>query len=186
MKRAFTLIELLVVIAIIAVLAAIVAPNAFRAIEKAKVTATVADVRSIRTGAMAFYADTGTWPADRCNAAFTSNTNCTYYRGTYRGWDGPYLEKWPPTAKWGGVYLFRNGNNATAAVGGFNWGATTAVSPVRVVSISGVPSSTTALATTAAGKIDMEIDGAVGQNAGSVRYTLASPTTTVYILVSAD
>jgi prepilin-type N-terminal cleavage/methylation domain-containing protein len=35
--RAFTLIELIVVIAIIAILAAIVAPNAFRAIEKAKV-----------------------------------------------------------------------------------------------------------------------------------------------------
>ena len=190
MKRAFTLIELLVVIAIIAVLAAIVAPNAFRAIEKAKVTATVADVRSIRTGAMAFYADTGTWPADRCNAAFTSNTNCTYYRGTYRGWDGPYLEKWPPTAKWGGVYLFRNGNNGTDTVGGFTWGASTAVSPVRVISISSVTctaSNTTAdIAKTTAGKIDMEIDGAVGENAGSVRYTLASPATIVYILVSAD
>ena len=184
-RKAFTLIELMVAIAIIIILAVIIVHRAYKAIEKATITAIIRDIHSIKSAAMVFYADTGTWPADRCNAAFTSNTNCTYI-GTYRGWDGPYLEKWPPTAKWGGVYLFRNGNNATAAVGGFNWGATTAVSPVRVVSISGVPSSTTALATTAAGKIDMEIDGAVGQNAGSVCYTLASPTTTVYILVSAD
>jgi len=40
MRRSFTLIELIVVIAIIAILAAIIAPNAFRAIEKAKVAET--------------------------------------------------------------------------------------------------------------------------------------------------
>ncbi|NCC82098.1 MAG: prepilin-type N-terminal cleavage/methylation domain-containing protein [Clostridia bacterium] len=38
-KKGFTLVELLVVIAIIAILAAVVAPNAFKAIEKSKVTA---------------------------------------------------------------------------------------------------------------------------------------------------
>jgi len=197
MKRAFTLIELLVVIAIIAVLAAIVAPNAFRAIEKAKVTATVADVRSIRTGAMAFYADTGTWPADctasPCTALLTVPDMLDASKNNVvpvPGWDGPYVEKWPLRAKWGGVYLFRNGNNGTDTVGGFTWGASTAVSPVRVISISSVTctaSNVTAdIAKTTAGKIDMEIDGAVGENAGSVRYTLASPATIVYILVSAD
>ena len=36
-RQSFTLLELIVVIAIIAILAAIIAPNAFRAIEKAKV-----------------------------------------------------------------------------------------------------------------------------------------------------
>ena len=44
----FTLIELIVVIAIIAILAAIIAPNAFRAIEKAKITKTMADLDSFK------------------------------------------------------------------------------------------------------------------------------------------
>ena len=184
-RKAFTLIELLVVIAIIAILAAIVAPNAFRAIEKAKVAATIRDYRSIETAAMAYYVDTGDWPADcgtsPCTALITNDGS--------PGWNGPYLEKWP-RAKWGGVYLFREDVDGTSTVGGFNWGATTAVSPVRVVSISGVTCTTSAttadIAKTAAGKIDVEIDGTVGQNAGGVRYALTTPTTTVYILVSAD
>ncbi|SHJ08964.1 prepilin-type N-terminal cleavage/methylation domain-containing protein [Desulfofundulus thermosubterraneus] len=36
-EKDFTLVELLVVIAIISILAAIIAPNAFKAVEKAKV-----------------------------------------------------------------------------------------------------------------------------------------------------
>jgi len=194
MKRAFTLIELLVVIAIIAVLAAIVAPNAFRAIEKAKVTATVADVRSIRTGAMAFYADTGQWPASGTTTDMTPNgflADPSTSAAPVRGWDGPYLEKWPPTAKWGGAYTFVSGvdetgvDNDETTLGGFNWDDTDATPNVRVVSITGVPGSAAALATTAAGKIDVEIDGAVDENAGSVRYALANPTI-VFILVSRD
>ncbi|OQX54091.1 MAG: hypothetical protein B5M48_01665 [Candidatus Omnitrophica bacterium 4484_213] len=58
----FTLIELIVVITIIGILAAIIAPNAFRAIEKAKIDACISDIKSIRTAAYAFYADTGVLP----------------------------------------------------------------------------------------------------------------------------
>ena len=36
-KKGFTLVELLVVIAVIAILASVIAPNAFSAMEKAKV-----------------------------------------------------------------------------------------------------------------------------------------------------
>ena len=61
MKKSFTLIELIVVIAIIAILAAIIAPNAFKAIEKAKITEAIADVKTYKTAIFTLYADTGHW-----------------------------------------------------------------------------------------------------------------------------
>ncbi|MDD2702767.1 MAG: type II secretion system protein, partial [Candidatus Omnitrophica bacterium] len=60
--KGFTLIELIVVIAIISVLSAIIAPNAFRAIEKAKLARVEADAKAIKTAAFSMYADTGMWP----------------------------------------------------------------------------------------------------------------------------
>jgi len=66
-KKGFTLIELIVVIAIIGLLAAVIAPNVFRAIEKGKAASTEADYRSIKTGALAYFAD--------C-ALFLSNPSC--------------------------------------------------------------------------------------------------------------
>lgn len=192
-KRGFTLIELIVVIAIIAILAAIIAPNAFKAIEKAKISATIEDNRSIKTGAMAFYADTGTWPvtctctAAVCNCA-TDPATANLVRNTAAGivgWDGPYLEKWPPMAKWAGYYTFVTAADSSAAVGGYNWDGTAATPNVRVVPISNVPGSTAASGTTAAGRIDTNLDGSVDNTAGSVRYALTNPTT-VYLLVSVD
>ena len=46
MRKWFTLIELIVVISIIAVLSAIIAPNAFRAIEKSKITKALSDIKT--------------------------------------------------------------------------------------------------------------------------------------------
>ncbi|OPX29968.1 MAG: N-terminal methylation, partial [Candidatus Omnitrophica bacterium 4484_171] len=102
MKKGFTLIELIVVIAIIAVLAAIVAPNAFKAIEKGKISATIGDYKSIKTAAMAYYADTGVWPADGTDK--DTDPNGFVKDDAASGWDGPYLEKWPARANWGGDY----------------------------------------------------------------------------------
>jgi general secretion pathway protein G len=100
MRKGFTLIELIVVIAIIAVLAAIVAPSAFKAIEKGKVSATIGDFKSIKTSAMAYYADTGQWPASMSNGSgLVTNDSVS-------GWDGPYLEKWPARGAWGGCYTY--------------------------------------------------------------------------------
>ena len=98
MKKSFTLIELIVVIAIIAILAAIIAPNAFRAIEKAKISAVVSDMKTIKKTANAYYADTGQFP---WNGAVQGSRNedgigFLYDDGTF-GWDGPYIEKWPKT-----------------------------------------------------------------------------------------
>lgn len=56
-NKGFTLVELLVVIAIIGILAVVAVPTLFSNINKAKATDVVADVRAIKTAAMAAYAD---------------------------------------------------------------------------------------------------------------------------------
>lgn len=116
MKKTFTLIELIVVIAIIAILAAIVAPNAFRAIEKAKVSQCIRDLKSIQSAAMAYYADTGGFPPNDDNYGWPphlSGIDFLQNRAGVGGWDGPYLEKWPalpwtnPTAGLAGDYQWQ-------------------------------------------------------------------------------
>jgi general secretion pathway protein G len=108
-NSAFTLIELIVVIAIIAILAAVIAPNAFRAVEKAKIARAAGDMKAIKTAAMAFYGDTGTWPLrhisdDRRSggAGFINNSD-GYSNNTFTTWDGPYLTKWPINP-WGDIH----------------------------------------------------------------------------------
>jgi len=162
----FTLIELLVVIAIIAILAAIIAPNAFRAIEKAKISATIADLRSIKNAATAYYADTGTWPP-WCSPAATPPVPCTALitnPGNVTGWDGPYVEKWP-TPKWGGpnrAYRFVN-------AAWEDWDGDGTWDLAYFVQMSPVPLPS-------AQKIDREIDGVTGPFRGSVHYaTWANP-----------
>ena len=156
-KMGFTLIELIVVIAVIGVLAAIIAPNAFRTIEKAKIGATTEDHRAIKTAAMAYYVDTGTWPALDTTppAAGFATTDGS------QGWDGPYLEKWPPQARWGGTYQWCV--VTTAAIGDCPaWDGDPAHE--RYVRITNIPQA-------AAHKIDSQLDGAIDAAAGSVQYT---------------
>lgn len=110
-EKGFTLVELLVVIAIISILAAIVAPNAFKAVDKAKVSKVVRDLQAIRSAALAYYVDTGRFPPDDdiyvhqnvpgrkrgwdflINAAPQIGVNVT-------GWNGPYLDTWPLNHFW--------------------------------------------------------------------------------------
>ncbi len=122
----FTLVELIVVIAIIAILSAVIAPNAYRAVEKAKITRVMADLKSIQTAALAYYSDTSLWPPDVCpdedpgfmNRAAYLNSCCpstawgapwTYplaqqAASINASWNGPYLEKRIPATPWGGSY----------------------------------------------------------------------------------
>ncbi len=129
MRKGFTLIELIVVIAIIAILAAIIAPNAFKAIEKAKISSCISDIKAIKTAAMAFYADTGTIPCTKCGGwgkdpGFTkliTPSNCWPNEGgcaaecvNVYGWNGPYLDKWdrsPWGAGGGGMYDWEKWQN---------------------------------------------------------------------------
>ena len=164
-RKGFTLIELIVVIAIIAILAAIIAPNAFKAIEKAKVSATIADYKSIKTAAMAYYSDVGTWPADgTTTAGFVTDDGST-------GWDGPYLEKWPAVDRWGGSYTFENDSAR-------DWDGDGTNDTARYIQLTSVPS-------TAAGKIDLQVDGTAGTASGYVQYGSGSPVT-LYMLISQD
>jgi general secretion pathway protein G len=102
-RRGFTLVELLVVIAIIGVLAAIIVPNAFKAVEKSKIARTVADLKAIKAAAMAYYADTGTFPPnDDTYGAGSRGMDFLENRAGVDGWDGPYLEKWPQAQYWAG------------------------------------------------------------------------------------
>jgi general secretion pathway protein G len=107
MKKSFTLIELIVVIAIIAVLAAIIAPNAFRAIEKAKISQAIADLRAYKTAIAAFRVDTGSLPEAW---EYVTNEYCLTDNGlltnknNWTGWDGPYLEKVKSIHPWRGTY----------------------------------------------------------------------------------
>ena len=131
-RRAFTLIELVVVIAIIAILAAIIAPNAFRAIEKAKIARAAEDMKTIKTAALTYYADTGSWPLVGVGGSIRGTgagflTNNDGYGNSVPGWDGPYLERWPnnpwgdPSSGFGNKYYwdadFSGDDNGDGIVG---------------------------------------------------------------------
>jgi len=112
-KKSFTLIELIVVIAIIAILAAIIAPNAFKAIEKAKISQAISDFKTYKDAFYTYYADTGVWPivgtaplvgeVPTSWIPITDNGFITNVK-SLSGWDGPYLEKLKPMHSWAGVY----------------------------------------------------------------------------------
>ncbi|WP_333870597.1 prepilin-type N-terminal cleavage/methylation domain-containing protein [Desulforamulus putei] len=110
-SRGFTLVELLVVIAIIGILAAIIAPSAFKAVEKAKVSRVVADVRAIKAAGYAYYADIGDWPKagqDSYDPASGDDYGFLYFikPDGNASWNGPYLEKPPGATPWGGRYRY--------------------------------------------------------------------------------
>jgi len=108
MKKGFTLIELIVVIAIIAILAAIIAPNAFKAIEKAKISQTVGDFKTLKNAWIALFADIGRFPADSfygMNNPLISDTHLLTNAIVLAGWDGPYIEK-DPIFPWGAGYRY--------------------------------------------------------------------------------
>lgn len=67
-EKGFTLIELLIVVAIIAILAAIAVPNFLEAQTRAKISRTVADIRTLSTALETYQIDTNKYPFDKTQA----------------------------------------------------------------------------------------------------------------------
>ena len=65
-KWGFTLIELLIVVAIIAILAAIAVPNFLEAQVRAKVSRSLADMRTLKTGLESYMVDNNSYPQSSC------------------------------------------------------------------------------------------------------------------------
>jgi general secretion pathway protein G len=128
--RAFTLIEIMVAISIIAILASVVAPNAFKAVEKAKVSRAIADIKAVKTAALTFYKDVGLFPGSQWGTmpgdalspadygegfvdipAVHSGSAVERARAQQGiiNWDGPYLEKWG-FSPWGMPYMWDYNN----------------------------------------------------------------------------
>ncbi|MBU1113071.1 MAG: prepilin-type N-terminal cleavage/methylation domain-containing protein [Candidatus Omnitrophica bacterium] len=134
MRKSFTLIELIVVIAIIAILAAIIVPNAFKAIEKAKVTEAIADFKTLKTAMYSMYGDTRKWGIEnhednlaaypQHGFVFVNNPNVVPYDPRFTelvddpnsdadpnndmpGWDGPYVERLKGKTPWKGSYAIQ-------------------------------------------------------------------------------
>lgn len=119
---------MIVVIAIIAILTAIITPNAFMAIEKAKVTRVIADMKVMGKAAIAYGADVGFFPPDipqgvdpgfmkalpydihtgaevDPDPAFVAIALSPNWKDIVNArWNGPYLEKYPLSHPWGGNY----------------------------------------------------------------------------------
>ena len=82
-RKAFTLIELLIVVAIIAILAAIAVPNFLEAQTRSKVSRTLADMRTIRTGLESYQVDNNHYPeTDRGIQELITNNLRSIYRLT--------------------------------------------------------------------------------------------------------
>jgi len=97
-----TLIEMLVVVTIIALFAALVAPNMFKQGDKARVTATRAQINNLKTALGAYKLDTGVFPSSEqgLQALRTSPPNQAQ-------WSGPYLQMDIPNDPWGHAYLYK-------------------------------------------------------------------------------
>ncbi len=175
MKKSFTLIELIVVIAIIAVLAAIIAPNAFRAIEKAKISKMISDLKAVKTAFLALYTDVGEFPRENPPTGYPVNPaviDTDVVRpilfNSSDGWDGPYLEGSIENHPWAAIYRYDNDGDCYVPgvnpYGGANvfWYHTE--SSLNISEMA-----------TLAEKIDRVIDGDNDATAGKVRLSPPPP-----------
>jgi general secretion pathway protein G len=104
--RGFTLLELLVVVAIIGLLAAYVGPKYFTQIGRSEQAVAKSQIESFGRALGAYRIDVGSYPTteEGLNALVTKPSDSA--KATK--WNGPYLEKAPPSDPWGKPYLYRS------------------------------------------------------------------------------
>jgi len=172
--RGFTLVELIVVIAIIAVLSAIVAPNAFRAIEKSKISKMAIDFKNLKTAWLAFYSDTGRFPSEAQYVAagypntpnpgvLMSNTDIARNVLNFAGWNGPYFEG-RAVSPWVAPYRYDNEMDAAC------YNPSTGAFPYNGINVGLNEGEFSASQQSLIPKIDLLIDDGNGTR-GSLRYT---------------
>ncbi|KMN32144.1 type II secretion system protein G [Chromobacterium sp. LK1] len=95
----FTLLELLVVLLIIALLAGYVGPKLFSQVDKAKVKATQAQMRTLGDALVQYRLDVGSYPSSEqgLDALVKAPPGVA-------GWHGPYLAQDVPLDAWGRPY----------------------------------------------------------------------------------
>jgi len=97
----YSLLEILVVLAIMAVLASVVAPRLFTQVDKAKITATKAQVKALRLALDSYRLDLGRYPAadEGLEVLVTRPSSGSV-------WFGPYIDGELPADPWGNPYLY--------------------------------------------------------------------------------
>ena len=98
----FTLLELLVVIAIIGLLAAYVGPRYFAQLGRSERSTAKAQIESFSRALDAFRLDTGHYPSTAQGLAALNTRPADEPK-----WNGPYLQKSPPSDPWGTAYVYR-------------------------------------------------------------------------------
>ena len=97
-----TLIEMLVVVTIIALFAALVGPSLFKQGDKARVTATHAQINAFMTAIGAYKLDTGQFPTtEQGLQALRVRPN------DMPQWNGPYMPKDIPVDPWSRPYVYK-------------------------------------------------------------------------------
>jgi len=102
-SKGFTLLELLVVLVILGLLAAYVGPRYFGQLGKAEVKTAQAQLDAFKKALDTYRLDVGRYPSTEQGLAALVTRPANEAK-----WQGPYLDKTPPSDPWGRSYQYRS------------------------------------------------------------------------------